>query len=529
MARVVQKGLSDLIQSMSEVGKKTFIDARKAAVRDKKARRGSGTLHSAYTSFNQSADIFSAQQRRLQSAQQRRLQSVDNLFDNPSRVPDQTTMSAVMNSPLLMGLEEGVETATTRANLKPPKPGDEFLPSGHGGALESLGSTDTAPNTPASLLSGAQGPRDSVFGDRPGYNAPAGFGRETAPEGYRGPKPPKPPNATIASMLSDLTPENMARIHRGNVAASHPGLSEEAIDQLVNQGGMRGGIERLGALADDQRAFNEMLQGRSYRELFGDTKNIAKMSDQEKAALQVRHEEMLMDELTHPDAPYLNTYGQEQTQRLVAHNRLMQGDGYSEAAHARANLNTANEAMTEGVTSGTPVANGGTGAFTTTPTQSNNSILGGMDPSTGTGIAMGMGMGALLGGTANYAMGGEFSEGAMMGGLAGGGIMIGARAIGANQDQISNYMQRQVLGEGVYKEGAATANAAAVKNLSSDQVSRLSFGQRQAHGQLMRGADSPRMQARHAVIGGSMLAGVAFTGRRNDKRRGFNAHRGNRI
>jgi hypothetical protein len=26
-----------------------------------------------------------------------------------------------------------------------------------------------------------------------------------------------------------------------------------------------------------------------------------------------------------------------------------------------------------------------------------------------------------------------------------------------------------------------------------------------------------------------MLSGVAFTGRRNDKRRGFNAHRGNRI
>ena len=34
-------------------------------------------------------------------------------------------------------------------------------------------------------------------------------------------------------------------------------------------------------------------------------------------------------------------------------------------------------------------------------------------------------MGALLGGTANYAMGGEFSEGAMMGRFSS-GIMIGA-------------------------------------------------------------------------------------------------------
>ena len=214
------------------------------------------------------------------------------------------------------------------------------------------------------------------------------------------------------------------------------------------------------------------------------------------------------------------------TRSQEAYRRLYDERVYDEAVHTRANLNTATEAMTEGVTTGTPVASGGTGAFTTTPTQSSSSILGGMDPSTGRGIAMGVGMGALLGGTANYAMGGEFSEGAMMGGLAGGGIMIGARAIGANQDQISNYMQRQVLGD-AFVEGAD--NAASVRALSDETVGRLGFGQRQAYNQLMRGADTPRMQARHAVIGGSMLAGVAFTGRRNDKRRGFNAHRGNRI
>ena len=86
------------------------------------------------------------------------------------------------------------------------------------------------------------------------------------------------------------------------------------------------------------------------------------------------------------------------------------------------------------------------------------------------------------------------------------------RAIGANQNQISNHMQRQVLGEGVYREGAATANAAAAELTPEAVEGRLGFSQRQAYNQLMRGQISPRMQARHAVIGGSMLAGVAFTG-----------------
>jgi len=292
MARVVQKGLSDLIQGLSDAEKKAFINARKAAVEGRKAQRVSG---SAYTNFRQSADVFSAQQRRLQQ--------VDNLFDNPSRVPDQTTMNAVVNSPLLMGLEEGVESAATRANLKPPKPGDEFLPSGHGDALASLETPYTAPNTPASLLQGSGSFYKGPFNRDPLVTDPQFFGRDTSTlppvAAPTPPTPPTPSNATIASMLSEFTPEDLAKIHRGNVAASHPGASEEVIDQLTAEGVAGGPATRLGALADDQRAFNEMLQGRSYRELFGEggVSSTEGLSRRRTEALGRRRQEMLEEEV----------------------------------------------------------------------------------------------------------------------------------------------------------------------------------------------------------------------------------------
>jgi len=53
--------------------------------------------------------------------------------------------------------------------------------------------------------------------------------------------------------------------------------------------------------------------------------------------------------------------------------------------------------------------------------------------------------------------------------------------------------------------------------------------QRGAFNVLKSDSASMGMQSRYATIGGSMLSGVAFTGKRNDRRRGFNAHRGNRI
>lgn len=337
------------------------------------------------------------------------------------------------------------------------------------------------------------------------------------------PTPSAPTNLNIANILSQIKPEEMARIHRGNLKASHPDLSEEAIDQLVEQGGMRGGIERLGALADDQRAFNDILQGGSYRELFGNKKQLEGYRQDRADALMARQEEMMIDELIHPNAPYLNTYAQEQTQRVVAHRRLMQGDGYSEAAHTKANLTTATEAITEGVTTG----NTGMGMLQASASPASNGLMGSMENTGLGGIAASIGMGAVLGGTANYAMGGEFSEGAMMGGLAGGGVAIGARAIAANREGVSGFLQRQVLGDQAGSDIAA--NAAAVRNMDPDAISSLGLTQRAARGMLMKDPASPGLQSRHMVIGGSMLAGVAFTGRRNDKRRGFNAHRGNRI
>ena len=198
--------------------------------------------------------------------------------------------------------------------------------------------------------------------------------------------------------------------------------------------------------------------------------------------------------------------------------------GYNETAHTNANLATATENVTEGASSGnfTP------GRLNIGGTQATNSLLGSLDRAGAEGMLATMGLGAVLGGTANYAMGGEFGEGAMMGGLAGGGISIGARAIRANAQGIEGYLQRQVLGDAAATTDRA-ANATAIAGMTDEAVSNLSVGGRMARSALMRNPETASLQSRHMVVGGSMLAGVAFTGRRNDKRRGFNAHRGNRI
>ena len=198
--------------------------------------------------------------------------------------------------------------------------------------------------------------------------------------------------------------------------------------------------------------------------------------------------------------------------------------GYNEAAHTNANLATATENVTEGASSG----NFTQGRLNIGGTQATNSLLGSLDRAGAEGMLATMGLGAVLGGTANYAMGGEFGEGAMMGGLAGGGISIGARAIRANAQGIEGYLQRQVLGDAANATDRA-ANATAIANMDPAAVSNLSVGGRMARSALMRNPETASLQSRHMVVGGSMLAGVAFTGRRNDKRRGFNAHRGNRI
>ena len=159
-------------------------------------------------------------------------------------------------------------------------------------------------------------------------------------------------------------------------------------------------------------------------------------------------------------------------------------------------------------------------------TASSVSALDMINESGGAGIMASVGLGAILGGSANYAMGGEFGEGAVMGGLAGGAMKIGARAIQANETSIENYLQRTALGDqftsGMTREQAGRA----IRNMN-EAPEGLMRGM--AYNTLRSEAPSVGMQSRYAVMGGSMLSGVAFTGRRNDKRRGFNAHRGNRI
>lgn len=328
----------------------------------------------------------------------------------------------------------------------------------------------------------------------------------------------------IANILSQLTSEDIAKIHRGNVAASqrkyNPNVSEELIDQLTAEGVGSGPATRLGTLADNERAFNEMLQSGSYRELFGEggLSSVEQLPQRHRQALGAKRQEMLENELTTPNSTYQDF---DAIDRLSAHSRLLQGEGYSEAAHTNANLSTATENLTEGASSG------GTGMLQPATAQPSNNIMAALEGRGFAGMGASIGMGAVLGGTANYAMGGEFSEGAMMGGLAGGGIAIGARAVAANRESVSGFLQRQVLGDAATTD--INANAALVRGMGEEEIGNLGLTGKAARAMLMQNPASPGLQSRHMVIGGSMLAGVAFTGRRNDRRRGFNAHRGNRI
>lgn len=128
------------------------------------------------------------------------------------------------------------------------------------------------------------------------------------------------------------------------------------------------------------------------------------------------------------------------------------------------------------------------------------SWLGGMMDNGGMQAAF---SGALIGGTASYATGGEFGAGA----LAGGSMAFGARAIHqslqANSKFLSKGIQQAAGGEGMKAKAAQMV----MNNQSSIQT----------------------VQQRHAMMAGAGLFGVVGGGERNrnNHRRGFNAHRGN--
>ena len=217
--------------------------------------------------------------------------------------------------------------------------------------------------------------------------------------------------------------------------------------------------------------------------------------------------------------------------------------GYDEAGHMRSNNATSTNAMNGGTRGPTPPSSSNIPINPgTTPTGSTsysgyyepsqgvvggNTILDAIEANDIGGLGASIGVGALVGGVANYGMGGEFSEGAMMGGLGGGAMKIGARAIQQNQAGIESYLQRTALGE-AHKGMNRTDAAAEIQKMTSAGEG-AGFMQNRAFGVLKSEAPSLGMQSRYMVMSGSALSGVAFTGRRNDKRRGFNSHRGNRI
>lgn len=226
-----------------------------------------------------------------------------------------------------------------------------------------------------------------------------------------------------------------------------------------------------------------------------------------------------------------------------ASKRLFSGDAYDEAVHLRNNNATSTNAMNGGTSGPTPpsssnmpidpstVPTGTTnysGYYQPSAAPINGGAFGAVEGGGGMGIAASMGLGALMGGTVNYAAGGSFGEGAMMGGLAGGAIKIGSRAIATNQTGIENYLQRTALGSDM-TAGMGRHEAAALIGSRQTAGAGAGFMQNQAFNILKSDSASMGMQTRYMVMGGSALSGVAFTGRRNDKRRGFNSHRGNRI
>ena len=171
-------------------------------------------------------------------------------------------------------------------------------------------------------------------------------------------------------------------------------------------------------------------------------------------------------------------------------------------------LGPTTENITKGASSG--ASSGNTAGMFDLRDTTSTGFLNAIGGETGGGILAASMLGGLTGGFANMAFGGEFGEGAAMGALAGGGIAIGARAITANSGNIESFMRDRVnkAGEAGGKMGLMDRGMRAILN-----------------------SDNPTLgiQSRHLVMSGGALSGMAFTGRRKDKRRGFNAHRGNRI
>jgi len=235
-----------------------------------------------------------------------------------------------------------------------------------------------------------------------------------------------------------------------------------------------------------------------------------------------------------------------------------------------------------------------------------NALLRAIGGESGHGFGNAMGIAAVAGlaGGANVAMGGDFTEGAAVGG----GVAFGARAIAkgvaGSMGDIENAMVKSILGDDAVAAGTSVIAKKGTKlsELSESQMTDISMGDINSiinnpkqnvmefltdpkmpqgagttRGNLELGEDITKtvtgaqarkqnltsiagmkdnderlkgfgkkkmqklldpnkernvaMNNRLLTLGGGMLAGVAFTGQSDKRnyRRGFNAHRGNRI
>ena len=197
--------------------------------------------------------------------------------------------------------------------------------------------------------------------------------------------------------------------------------------------------------------------------------------------------------------------------------------GYDEVAHNATNANVVEEVA--GVT------NPDKGLFgiydpTKDPTKVGG-IFGSMAGTSASGVLGSIGVGATVGGVGAYMTGGEFSEGAAAGGIMGLGLRGISGAINANAMGIQRGMYKNILGDAYDPKMNQEAMSNALRGVDKES---LNIGQKGMYSVLANpNKSSVGFSLRAQTLTGGFLAGSMFSSRRSDKRRGFNAHRGNRI
>lgn len=197
--------------------------------------------------------------------------------------------------------------------------------------------------------------------------------------------------------------------------------------------------------------------------------------------------------------------------------------GYDEVAHNATNANVVEEVA--GVT------NPDKGLFgiydpTKDPTKVGG-IFGTMAGTSASGVLGSIGVGATVGGVGAYMTGGEFSEGAAAGGIMGLGLRGISGAINANAMGIQRGMYKNILGDAYDPKMNQEAMSNALRGVDKES---LNIGQKGMYSVLANpNKSSVGFSLRAQTLTGGFLAGSMFSSRRSDKRRGFNAHRGNRI